>query len=131
MSDADNPYDASHIQVLEGLEAVRKRPGMYVGSTSQRGLHQMVFDVVGRAVNEVLAGRASAVDVTLTPDGGVRVADDGPGVPVEAAGDTGGPGLEALLTQTHPGAEPGGRRAVAMSLFGVGPCVTTDFGVSR
>ncbi|OSZ57658.1 DNA gyrase subunit B [Streptomyces pharetrae CZA14] len=124
MSDADNPYDVSHIQVLEGLEAIRKRPGMYVGSTSQRGLHQMVFDVVGRAVNEVLAGRASAVDVTLTRDGGVRVADDGPGVPVEAAGDTGGPGLEALLTQMHAGAEPGGRHAVAMSLFGVGPCVT-------
>ncbi|MQY10232.1 DNA gyrase subunit B, novobiocin-resistant [Streptomyces sp. RB5] len=124
MSDADNPYDASQIQVLEGWEAVRKRPGMYVGSTSQRGLHQMVFDVVGRAVNEVLAGRASAVDVTLTPDGGVRVADDGPGVPVEAAGDTGGPGLEALLTQMHPGAEPGGRHAVATSLFGVGPRVT-------
>ncbi|MFF2571384.1 DNA gyrase subunit B [Streptomyces sp. NPDC058084] len=124
MSDADNPYDASHIRVLEGLEAVRRRPGMYVGSTSQRGLHQMVFDVVGRAVNEVLAGRASAVDVTLTTDGGVRVADDGPGVPVEAAGDTAGPGLEALLTQMHAGAELGGRRAVAMSLFGVGPCVT-------
>ncbi|MGW4703951.1 DNA gyrase subunit B [Streptomyces sp. NPDC004285] len=124
MSDADNPYDASRIQVLEGLEAVRKRPGMYIGSTSERGLHQMVFDVVGRAVNEVLAGRASTVDVTLTPDGGVRVADDGPGVPVEAAGDTGSPGLEALLTHMHPGAEPGGRHAVAMSLFGVGPCVT-------
>lgn len=124
MSDAANTYDASHIQVLEGLEAIRKRPGMYVGSTSERGLHQMVFDVVARAVSEVLAGRASAVDVTLTPDGGVRVADDGPGIPVEAAGDTGGPGLETLLTSMHPGAEPGGRHAVATSPFGVGPCVT-------
>ncbi|MFD7262204.1 DNA gyrase subunit B [Streptomyces sp. NPDC059874] len=125
MSDNDNPYDASLIEVLEGLEAVRKRPGMYVGSTSQRGLHQIVFDVAERAVNEVLAGRASAVEVTLTSDGGVRVADDGPGVPVEAAGDTSGPGLEALLTRMHPGvAEPGGRHAVAMSLFGIGPCVT-------
>ncbi|MFF8271796.1 DNA gyrase subunit B [Streptomyces sp. NPDC016562] len=124
MSDAANTYDASHIQVLEGLEAIRKRPGMYVGSISERGLHQMVFDVAYRAVNEVLAGRASAVDVTLTPDGGVRVADDGPGIPVEAAGDTGGPGLETLLTSMHPGAEPGGRHAVATSLFGVGPCVT-------
>ncbi|MFE6848499.1 DNA gyrase subunit B [Streptomyces sp. NPDC057686] len=124
MSDADNPYNASRIQVLEGREAIRKRPGMYIGSTSERGLHQMVFDVVGRAVNEVLAGRASTVDVTLTPDGGVRVADDGTGVPIEAAGDTGGPGLEALLTQMHPGTEPGGRHAVAMSLFGVGPFVT-------
>lgn len=96
MSDNDNPYDASRIQVLEGLEAVRKRPGMYVGSTSQRGLHQIVFDVAERAVDEVLAGRASAVEVTLTSDGGVRVADDGPGVPVEAAGDTGGPGSPKL-----------------------------------
>ncbi|MCX5129977.1 ATP-binding protein [Streptomyces sp. NBC_00193] len=125
MSDNDNPYDASRIQVLEGLEAVRKRPGMYVGSTSRRGLHQIVFDVAERAVNEVLAGRASTIEVTLTSDGGVSVADDGPGVPVEAAGDTGGPGLEALLTRMHPGvAEPGGRHAVAMSLFGIGPCVT-------
>ncbi|WP_426402794.1 DNA gyrase subunit B [Streptomyces sp. R-07] len=123
MSDAENPYDASHIQVLQGWEAVRMRPGMYVGSTSQRGVHRMVFEIACRAVNEVLAGRASAVDVTLTSDGGVRVADDGPGVPVEAAGDNGRPGLEALLTHMHPGAEPGGRHAVAMSLFGVGPCV--------
>lgn len=84
----------------------------------------MVFDVVGRAVNDVLAGRASAVDVTLTPYGGVRVADDGPGVPVEAERDTGGPSLEALLTHMHPGTEPGGRHAVASSLFGVGPRVT-------
>ncbi|MFI6422922.1 DNA gyrase subunit B [Streptomyces sp. NPDC050842] len=124
MSDAANPYDASHIQVLEGPEAIRRRPGMYIGSTGWRGLHQMVFDVVGRAVNEVLAGGASAVGVTLTPDGGIHVADDGPGVPVKAAGDTGDPSLEALLTHMHPGAEPGGRHAVAMSLFGVGPCVT-------
>ncbi|MFF3609285.1 ATP-binding protein [Streptomyces sp. NPDC002463] len=124
MSDAANPYDTGHSQVLEGWEAVRKRPGMYIGSTSQRGLHQMVFDIVGRAVNEVLAGRASTVDVTLTPDGGVRVADDGPGVPLEATKDTGGPTLETLLTHMHPGAEPGGRHAVATSLFGVGPRVT-------
>lgn len=123
MSDAANPYDASHIQVLEGWEAIRKRPGMYVGSTSERGLHKMVFYVVGRAVNEVLAGRAGTVDVTLTPDGGVRVADDGPGVPVEASGDAGGPGLEVLLTETHPGADPWGRHTVATGLFGIGPCV--------
>ena len=69
------------IEVLEGREAIRKRPGMYVGSTGERGLHQLVFEVAGRAVNEVLAGRAGSVDVTLTPDGGVRVADDGPGGP--------------------------------------------------
>jgi DNA gyrase subunit B len=117
-------YEASHIQVLEGWEAIRKRPGMFVGSTGERGLHQLVFVVADRAVNEVLAGRAGSVDVALTPDGGVRVADDGPGVPIEAAGHTGGPGLEALLTGTHAGAGPGGRHAAAMSLFGMGPCVT-------
>ncbi|MEU6169564.1 ATP-binding protein [Streptomyces tanashiensis] len=124
MSDATNPYDASHIQVLEGCEAMRKRPGMYVGSTTERGLHQMVFDLAGRAVNEVLAGRASSVDVTLTPDGGVCVTDDGPGIPIEAVGDDGTPGLEDFLTRMHPGTLPCGRHAVAMSLFGIGPCVT-------
>ncbi|WP_406470542.1 DNA gyrase subunit B [Streptomyces sp. NBC_01615] len=125
MSEEVIRYDASHIQVLEGWEAIRKRPGMYVGSTGERGLHQLVFEVACRAVNEVLAGRAGSVDVALTPDGGLRVADDGPGVPVEAtAGDTGGPGLEALLTRMHAGAGPGGRHTAAMSLFGTGPCVT-------
>lgn len=117
-------YDATRIQVLEGWEAIRRRPGMYVGSTGERGLHQAVFEVVDRAVNEVLAGRAGSVDVTLTPDGRVRVADDGPGVPVEAAGDTGAPGLEAMLTTMYAGRNPGGRHAVTMGLFGVGPCVT-------
>ena len=124
MSDDANRYDATSITVLHGWEAVRKRPGMYVGSIRERGLHQSVFEVVDQAVNEVLAGRASSVDVTLAPDGGVSVADDGPGVPVEAAGDTGGPGLEALLTRMHAGAVPGGRSALSSGLFGLGPCVT-------
>lgn len=79
-------YDAADIKVLEGEEAVRKRPGMYVGSTGERGLHQMVLEVVGRAVNEVLVGRAGSVGVTLTSDGGVRVADDGPGARARAPG---------------------------------------------
>jgi DNA gyrase subunit B len=117
-------YDAGHIQVLEGWEAIRKRPGMYVGSTGERGLHQLVFEVVGWAVNEVLAVRAGCLDVALACDGGVRVAVDGPGLPVEAAGDTGGPGLEALLTRTHAGAGPGGRHYAAVSVFGMGPYVT-------
>ena len=117
-------YDASRIEVLEGRHAIRKRPGMYVGSTGERGLRQMVFDVSDVAVNEVLGGRATRVDVTLTPDGGVRVADDGPGVPVEAAGSTDGPGLETLLTRPLVGPDPGGRHALTSGLFGVGPCVT-------
>ncbi|MER6070015.1 ATP-binding protein [Streptomyces sp. NPDC001817] len=118
-------YDATHIEVLEGWEAIRRRPGMYVGSTGERGLHQLVFEAVDRAVNDVLADRAGGtVDVILTADGGVRVADDGPGLPVESADDTGDSGLEAVLTRMHAGARPGGRRAVDAGLFGLGLCVT-------
>ncbi len=117
-------YDATHIQVLEGREAIRKRPGMYVGSTGERGLHQLVFEVVDRAVDEVLAGRAESVDVTLAPDGSVRVTDDGPGIPVAAAGDTETPSLEALLTRMPAAARPAGRHTVTLGLFGIGPSVT-------
>ena len=96
MSQEPVKYDARHVQLLEAWEAIRKRPGMYIGSTGERGLHQLVFEVAGLAANEVLAGRASVIDVTLLPDGGVRVADDGAGVPFE---DTAGPGLETHLTR--------------------------------
>ncbi|MFE8009385.1 ATP-binding protein [Streptomyces sp. NPDC057418] len=123
MSEEATRYDASKIQVLEGWEAVRKRPGMYIGSTSERGLCQMVFEVADRAVKEVLDGRAASVDVTLTPDGGVRVADDGPGIPIDEAGAVGGPGLEALLTQMQAGAGAGGRHDVTLGFCGVGPAV--------
>ncbi|MER7108351.1 ATP-binding protein [Streptomyces sp. NPDC000229] len=116
MSDEAMGYEASHIQVLWGPEAIRKRPGMYVGSVGERGLYQMVFEVVGRAVNEVLAGRAGSVDVALTPEDGVRVTDDGPGIPVDVAAG-GGPTLETLLTRCSE-AEPDGRHAAAVSLFG-------------
>lgn len=103
-------YDAVGIEALEGREAVRKRPGMWVGSTSERGLLEVVLQVVGWSVNRVLAGReGGSVDVTLTHDGGVRVADDGPDGPSAADGDTGGRGLEALLTRMSAD-ERGGRR---------------------
>ncbi|MEU0039287.1 DNA gyrase subunit B [Streptomyces sp. NPDC006333] len=121
MSGEGTGYDAARIEVLEGREAIRRRPGMYVGSTGERGLHQLVFEVVGRAVNQFLAGRCGSVDVTLTPDGGVRVADDGPGwCPLEAAEDTGGPDLEALLTSLCTESEPIGRHIAAVGPFGVG-----------
>ncbi|MFF3154800.1 ATP-binding protein [Streptomyces sp. NPDC057910] len=125
MSENANLYDATHITVLEGWEAVRKRPGMYVGSTGERGLHQAVFEVVGRAVNEVLAGRASSVDVTLMPGGGVKVADDGPGVPVEVTDDMDGAGdIEALLTRMYAGVESADRNTATVGLVGIGPSVT-------
>ncbi|WP_229853301.1 ATP-binding protein [Streptomyces violascens] len=122
MSEESTSYDASNIQVLEGWEAVRKRPGMYIGSTGERGLRHMVFEIADRAVNEVLDGRATSVDVTLTPDGGVCVADDGPGVPIDE-GAVGGHGLEALLTEMHAGTGAGGRHEISLGFCGVGPAV--------
>ncbi|MEV8626207.1 ATP-binding protein [Streptomyces sp. NPDC051079] len=122
MSDDINAYDASRIQVLEGWQAVRKRPGMFVGSIGERGLRQMVFEVADRAVGEALAGRATRVDVTLAPDGGVRVGDDGPGVPIEETADS-GPGLEDLLTRMQSGAGAGDRHTVPLGLCGMGPFV--------
>jgi DNA gyrase subunit B len=123
MSESANSYNASDITVLYGHEAIRKRPGMYVGSTTERGLHQAVFEVVGRAVTEVQAGRATSVDVTLTP-GGVSVVDDGPDFPVAAAGDTDASSLELLLTRLPAGWEPVGRNTAVMGLAVLGLCVT-------
>lgn len=123
MSDAANPYAAARIHVLEGPEAIRRRPGMYVGSTGERGLHQQVFEVSDWAVNEVLADGAHRVDVVLESAGCVRVAIDGPGISFEAAGHTGAPGLEELLTRPRTGPRRGGRRRVETGLFGMGPFV--------
>jgi DNA gyrase subunit B len=117
VSDSTHTYDAANIELLEGVEAVRKRPGMYVGSTGERGLRIMVFALIHRAVSEFLVGRANSVDVTLTPDGGVRIDYDGPGVPFEAAGATEGPGLETLLTRGGP--DLGGRHTVAEPVVGM------------
>ncbi|UZI28472.1 DNA gyrase subunit B [Streptomyces sp. VB1] len=115
MSGKRTGYGGVEIEALEGREAVRKRPGMWVGSTGAYGLHELVFQVVGWSVNRVLAGRqGGAVDVTLTQDGGVRVADGGPEVPFAADGKTGGSGLEALLTGM-PAAGRGGRRIAHLS----------------
>ncbi|WP_449349542.1 DNA gyrase subunit B [Streptomyces shaanxiensis] len=124
MGEEAGEYDASQMTVLEGRHAIRKRPGMYVGSTGERGLRHMVFYVADRALNEVLLGSATRVDITFLADGGVRVADDGPGVPVEAAGHTGGPGLETLLTHPLTGPDTGGRHTLISGAFSLGPCVT-------
>lgn len=123
MSEESTAYDASTIVVLEGLEAVRKRPGMYIGSVGERGLHHLVFEVTERALDEILGGTASRVEITLTADGGIRVADDGMGLPVEHAGHSEGPALETRLAVLCCGAQPANRHSLFGGHFGVGLAV--------
>ena len=122
--DNDGEYTAKDIQVLEGLEAVRVRPGMYIGSTDQRGLHHLIYEILDNAVDEAMAGFCTRVDLNLSGDGLISISDDGRGIPVDIHPSTGKSGLETVMTTLHAGGKfGGGAYKVTGGLHGVGGSV--------
>src|SRR5262245_15849362 len=118
---AEAAYTAKDITVLDGLEPVRKRPGMYIGSTGSRGLHHLAYEVVANSVDEALAGRCDLVEVTIHPDDSMTVQDNGSGIPVDVMKEQGLPALTVVLTKLHAGGKFGqGGYKVSGGLHGVG-----------